>query len=41
MPRKILINDKVGFVLAEGDAIYFDSAVRHSYRRVGKNCAAR
>jgi transcriptional regulator with XRE-family HTH domain len=24
-------------VLEEGDAIYFDSAVRHSYRRVGKN----
>jgi transcriptional regulator with XRE-family HTH domain len=28
-------------VLDEGDAIYFDSAVRHSYRRVGKNrCSA-
>ena len=28
-------------VLGEGDAIYFDSAVRHSYRRVGKNrCSA-
>lgn len=28
-------------VLEEGDAIYFDSAVRHSYRRVGKNrCSA-
>ena len=30
-----------GHVLEEGDAIYFDSAVRHSYRRVGKNrCSA-
>jgi transcriptional regulator with XRE-family HTH domain len=28
-------------VLDEGDAIYFDSAVRHGYRRVGKNrCSA-
>ncbi|MGA9814400.1 MAG: XRE family transcriptional regulator [Terriglobales bacterium] len=28
-------------VLEEGDAVYFDSAVRHSYRRVGKNrCSA-
>jgi transcriptional regulator with XRE-family HTH domain len=28
-------------VLDEGDAVYFDSAVRHSYRRVGKNrCSA-
>jgi transcriptional regulator with XRE-family HTH domain len=28
-------------VLEEGDAIYFDSAVRHSYRRSGKNrCSA-
>jgi transcriptional regulator with XRE-family HTH domain len=28
-------------LLGEGDAIYFDSAVRHGYRRVGKNrCSA-
>ena len=28
-------------VLEEGDAVYFDSAVRHSYRRIGKNrCSA-
>ena len=28
-------------VLEEGDAVYFDSAVRHNYRRVGKNrCSA-
>ena len=28
-------------VLEEGDAVYFDSAVRHSYRRLGKNrCSA-
>lgn len=28
-------------VLEEGDAVYFDSAVRHGYRRVGKNrCSA-
>ncbi len=28
-------------VLEEGDAVYFDSAVRHSYRRVSKNrCSA-
>jgi transcriptional regulator with XRE-family HTH domain len=28
-------------LLEEGDAIYFDSAVRHSYRRLGKNrCSA-
>jgi len=28
-------------MIDEGDAIYFDSAVRHTYRRIGKNrCSA-
>src|SRR5579862_6636569 len=36
-----LITGSDSHVLGEGDAIYFDSAVRHSYRRVGKNrCSA-
>src|SRR5437868_10594567 len=38
MPGKLeLTIGSETFVLEEGDAVYFDSVVRHSYQRLGKN----